>query len=409
MTSGLLGTTIARVRKFSGRLSGPVTLLLLGQLVTATSAFLVNLISARALPPDSRGLLALYVQLAYLLTTALLFGVERPYNAAIRTSFSHALHDLNVLTRGRRLLFATVAAAFIVSTLLGEWTFLLPALLITVYAAGNIWIRFFRVAYISSSKRRPYLTSVVLVQLLLLAASLALAFVGVDSVSIWFGAYASTTVVVLIYGRVLVHRTDEKKSISADLEQVRRQGWRALPASFGNTALLKSDRLLLPALASPAELGVYVVVATVLELAVWPLQQWADATMHRWRSTDRMGRRRIMFRAVMFSTVATAACATLAVVAVTTFLPDSYLPSLSLIPALAVGSLLYGVTRVQQGLLLANGHAGRVSAVETAGMAVSLMCYVILIPAIGAQGAAIGSAAGYGACSLGAWLASRGT
>jgi Na+-driven multidrug efflux pump len=49
---------------------------------------------------------------------------------------------------------------------------------------------------------------------------------------------------------------------------------------------------------------------------------------------------------------------------------------------------------------VAQGHAGRVSAVELTGMIASVAMYVLLIPGHGAMGAAIGSLIGYFVCLL---------
>src|SRR5699024_2518786 len=76
----------------------------------------------------------------------------------------------------------------------------------------------------------------------------------------------------------------------AEARGLRRRGWILLPSEFSNSAMLHSDRLLLPILSSSAELGLYVTVATVLEMATWPIQQWVDASLRGWSKAFRSRR-----------------------------------------------------------------------------------------------------------------------
>src|SRR5699024_2021530 len=81
-------------------------------------------------------------------------------------------------------------------------------------------------------------------------------------------------------------------------------------------------------------------------------------------------------------------------------LPDSYLPATVAIPALAVSAVVFGVTRVQQGLFIAADAPGTVSTIEVFGTAAALIAYVLLIPQFGMLGAAYGSIIGYSLCAV---------
>lgn len=399
---------LRKIKALSSRATGPVSLLLFGQTLTAVSAFLVNILSARALDPEARGLLALYVQLSYLITTALLLGTERPYVAVSRNRFAVALRELSHLTRFRVVGLLAILAISVSFWVGGLSSWAIAAFLIGVYAAGNVWIRLFRVSYIASSERRPYIRSILLVQGGLLLVSVTLAIAQVGSPYVWFTAYSVTTLSVLVYGRLVMSKVPIDPRREPTLRQIRTQGYKVLPASFGNTALLRSDRLLLPILASPAELGVYVVVATILELAVWPFQQWADTAMHKWRRSNSNGFvRGLLMRTAALSILITGIVSVVALVTLHWILPASYSGSAQLIPMLALGSILYSIARIQQGLLLARNKASMVSIVEVVGMSVSVCAYLLLIPRLGAQGAAIGSTLGYGACALVAGISER--
>jgi hypothetical protein len=62
--------------------------------------------------------------------------------------------------------------------------------------------------------------------------------------------------------------------------------------------------------------------------------------------------------------------------------------------------VIYAMTRVQQGLMIARSWVGGVSIAETLGMAISVAAYFSLIPFFGALGAAFGSVIGYSVCLL---------
>lgn len=385
----------ARARKLLSRAS---VVLLIGQLATAVSAFAMNLLSSNTLPPAERGFLAFFLQLSYIATVFSLLGVERPYSATRTTgSFGAAYRDLSRLTRTAWLgavVLLGLATWFAVG---GDWVFAGLSAGSALYMLANVSIRKIRVAYIVSLNPRPFLFTIGLTQGLLLFVGFGLFAANISSPLPWLMAYGATGVIA-----PLVAFINQRRDIgvhdslaSGKLASVRREGLRLLPASFGNTALLRSDRLLLPFLSTPAELGRYVAVATIMEVGTWPIQQWVDASLGKWRAQGRRPGRRLFILAMV------GACAiTLLLVALTYFviefwLPAEYRSSQQLLLPLAVANLLYAGTRIQQGLLIARGFPGTVSVAETSGLIVSLLFYVALIPGLGALGAALGSTFGY--------------
>jgi O-antigen/teichoic acid export membrane protein len=219
---------------------------------------------------------------------------------------------------------------------------------------------------------------------------------------IWFLAYAAVS-----FTSVVIAWLNRDGAVAGPLRSdptlqvIRSQGLKLLPASLGNTAMLRSDRLLLPLLASTSELGIYVVVATVMEMGTWPVQQWVDASLRKWNlAISRTPSQGFILMAKAGAVVAALSLAfgVLAYETVIRVLPVAYHQSLVLIVPLGIASVFYAMTRVQQGLLVAQGHAGRVSAVEATGMIASVAMYVLLIPGHGAMGAALGSLIGYFAC-----------
>ena len=80
-------------------------------------------------------------------------------------------------------------------------------------------------------------------------------------------------------------------------------------------------------------------------------------------------------------------------------LPESYAPAAAAIIPLAISAVIFGITRVQQGLLIAADSPGTVSVVEIIGTVASLIAYITLIPHYGMFGAAYGSIIGYAVCA----------
>jgi len=368
------------------------------QVLTAGVALSVSLLAAASMLPQARGELAFWLQIGYVLTTACLLGLERPFAAAGPRSASTAARDLVQLVRPGLLACAALAVCGIVAlaTNRTEAAFLL--LLGTAFVLGNLFVRLLRTRFITSATTRQYVLTTVTCQLILLSVAVLLYALHISDPKMWLAAYAATS---LPYCAIIFTSSfSGKVSAKSELKAIRRSGLKLFPASFGNTAMLRSDRLLLPVLASPAELGIYIVVASVMELASWPIQNWVDASLGKWRS--RVINRKAQIRILLWSFFIAALLAS--ILALTTagiilwFLPDQYSPALTLIAPLGIASVIYSVSRIQQGLLIARNQNGRVTVTETIGMAASVGFYVILIPLYGGIGAAIGSLIGYSAC-----------
>lgn len=387
-----------RIREFRRRT--PV-ILLAGQILTAFVAFVMNILSSNILAPSERGTLAFFLQVSYITTTFSLLGVERPYIAARPfTKFNVAIRELGDLTRIAWVGALVLMGAAAVLAIVDDPTSAGLTIVAAIYMLANVFIRRLRVAYIASGTLRPFIVSTVSTQVVLLLAGIALFLAGSTSEITWLLAYALSGIVAPVVTFMWSRKADEasaERSSTAELRAIRKEGLRLFPASFGNTALARSDRLLLPFLSSPAELGRYVAVATVMEMGTWPVQQWVDSSLGRWRvQADKLPVRRLVLYAISGAAGVTLAVAGLTFAAITFLLPPEYRAALQLLPALALGTILYAATRVQQGLLIARGRSGSVSIAETVGMAASLALYVVLIPAWGAMGAAVGSAVGYG-------------
>ena len=381
------------------RFTHPAYALLAGQVVTAGVAFAINFLSSSVMPPDQRGTLAFFIQLSYIATALGLLGVERPY-VAERTgvSFPTAVRELGRLTRsvwvGAALL---VVAAFVTGWVSGWFLALLLAMTAT-YVVSNAAVRRVRIAYVVSRDRRTFVTNTIAVQCGLLGLGVVLYLLDVSSPAAWLGAYALSSAAAMVTSARARRRSREEHVSTSRLARVRREGLRLIPASLGNTALLRSDRLMMPFLSSAAELGIYVTVATVMEVGAWPIQQWVDASLGRLRSRAAGSNRGLVIKLFLGAVSLTVVIGVLAYVAISLLLPEEYHRSLELIPVLGAGTVVYAMTRLQHGWLIAEGRPGLVSVAETVGLVASAVLYVGLIPPFGAMGAAIGS--GIGHCIL---------
>lgn len=376
--------------------------LLLMQVLVASTAFIVNILSATAMDPEGRGYLALLVQVTYVLTVAAMLGIERPYIAARRGNFDQVLSELSRLLRPAYIVVGLLAVSVGFLFLGGVDSLAIPGGLIVLFLLGNVCSRLIRTGYIASGRISPFVLISTSTQAVLLAAAVVLSITATNNPDAWFLAYGASGLIALFFTGLAVARNRKVPIRKAEERAIRRDGLRLLPASFGNTAMLRSDRLLLPLLASNSQLGIYVVVATTMELASWPIQNWVDASLNRWRIRE--GAARPGSQTVVYAAAATSLLAIMmglaSLLLIRLVLGPAYAGSEVLIVPLGLAAVVYAASRVQQGIMIADGHAKAVSMTEVIGMTVSVVGYLLLIPVLGAMGAAVASVIGYAACFL---------
>ncbi|RBP66969.1 O-antigen/teichoic acid export membrane protein [Brevibacterium sanguinis] len=383
--------------------------LVASQVLAAGGAVLVNLLAAVVLDPAARGDLAFALQLAYFLSVFAVMGLERPFIAA-RTGVFGAEYRIfaRLVVPGTLVVLPVAIVATAVSPFSTDWLWM-GAIAITGYVALNSLTRAVRVAYVSSRNWKRFTLNAIATQVVIIAGAGLLVLLDAGDPVLWMWVYVlSVLPAVVLLGLALRSGSLTAAPGRQETRELRRRGWVLLPSEFSNTAMLRSDRLLLPALSTSAELGLYVTVATVLEMATWPVQQWVDASLRGWstsaRSLPRMAAR-LIARCVLLLTVAATALGTAAYVMIVAVLPESYLPATAAILPLAVSAVVFGITRVQQGLLIAAGAPGPVSVIEIIGTVASVLAYVLLIPQHGMLGAAYGSIIGYSICAAAAAIA----
>ncbi|GAA4950874.1 lipopolysaccharide biosynthesis protein [Actinoplanes utahensis] len=415
-----------RVRAAGTRRGGPVALagkvlrepsvqLLASQVLTGGVAMAANILMVRSLSPTHRGEVALLLQVVYLATQLLLLGTER--------SFVAAYHDVAPApaVRAYARLLAVPCLIFLAGAVL--WQIAAPSrltpgpLIVTMLAwfalieAAGLATRSIAIAV---GRVKDFLLARVMEALLLLAMLIGLYVTGAAHPEVWFLAYliagAAPTVVYLV---IWLRLPPAEGSVPLDPAQnrlVRREGLSLFPAALSNMAMLRVDRLVIPALASTAALGHYTSVATMTELLAWPVRAYADSRLGRWRATHRDGTLKaapIVTAVAVYALVVVPLAAGGLYLLIEPLFGHEYADAKVIVVPLVVAAGLYAVSRVSLGLLIAKGHGGLVSAAEITGFLVSFVAYVLLIPKMNILGAAYGSLAGYGTCLVFAMVATR--
>ncbi len=387
------------VRRLQAGGSARALWLFAAQVLASGTAFVVNILAARALSPAHRGDLALYLQLGYLVSLALLVGIETPFVAHVTAGFSDSVREFLHLRRAGTWLLPVALCAGLAWSFGGQFDPLV-AVAVVVFALTNVYVRAIRAAYVASGSIRAFASGTIGVQVVILGLTITLGLGRVGSTMAWFGAYlvANLVAVGICVAAVLRARARDRLLAAAETRLVRSQGWRLLPASFTESALVRSDRLMLPLLSSSAQLGYYIVVSAALEVAVWPTAQWVDTKLNEWtRDAERMTIRFVVRQTITVTVFLCAIAAALSVfvwAVIEFFLPPAYDASTRLILPLAVSVVLFGVTRLHQALLVAQSAGGRVSIIDMVGLVLSLALFAVLIPIWGALGAALGAACG---------------
>lgn len=373
--------------------------LILVQLFTAGVAFLVNLLSSTSLIPADRGYLALFLQIGYLITTMALLGVERPYVATTSTvGFSAALSQLHRLVIPGMV--ASVFLLLIAGIICIFYNFQLGITLLigAAFVITNICLRLVRSATISSRIWRGYILTAFSSQVILLIIAVVFTLYGIELLIWWIAAYTVAGLVPTVFAGVALRgQTLADYATTFEFKRVRREGIRLLPATLGSMSMQRADRLLLPFLASPAALGIYVVAATAVAISVWPVQQWSDSQLKKWANSAEQRWSRVLLTIVIAATITLVLALFLAGVVwlvIEYLLSPDYEPAKKLLVPLIVAYVLYAVSRVQQGMMIAAGRSKNVTFSEVAGMGTSVIACFVLIPWLGAIGAAYSIALG---------------
>lgn len=370
----------------SRAVTGRVLTIAGSSIVAAGVAFIVNIISARALGPEYRGHVATVLQLAYLVAPLVGFGADR---ALLRRS-EPGQKDRYVLPSISAILLMGAIAGIVILPIYGPWAMLaIPTALITVAFS------FYRSVAIESGSIRSYIIAFLFYQASILAGSLILLVFRIEEWQWWTVVYILPGAIAAIFAfrRVLRQSSLRRAGIAASLKKNLQLLW----ASISRLITTRLNRVILPVIAGANSLGLFIVVATATEPLYWLAQSLAD---HQTSSASGKNYTRgalvkvLVKGSLLFIPIAVVGGVLLYLLLVPLF-GKEYEPALNLVLPLTIASVVLALNRQISGLLLASSKPDSVGSVEGAAAVSAIVVYPIAIFFWGTQGAAWGSIAIY--------------
>jgi len=394
-----------------GQLREPFVQLFASQLLTGVVALVANILMVRALAPAHRGEVALMLQVVYLATQFVLVGTERSFVA----NYHEAPPGAAVRAYARLLIIPTAVVLVIAAgyEIIAPHHFnpgLLVFSLVAAYTLVEVAGLATRSIAIAAGRVGDFLVCRVVEALLLLGLLVVLYLRDTTTPALWIVAYLVAGFLPTAFSVVVWLRRPgpPRAGLPDHNRQVRKEGIALFPAAISNMAMLRSDRLALPALASTSALGLYTSVATMTELLAWPVRAYADAKLGKWRKAHNDGElptRPILLAVTVYCLVVAPIAAGGLYLLIVPVFGQAYAPAKAVVVPLVAAAGLYAISRVTLGLLIAKNRGTLVSAAEITGFGVSFAAYLTLIPPFGILGAAYGSLIGYGTCLLFALVA----
>lgn len=384
--------------------SSVVAWLILAQLSTVAGAFLINILSARALGPTSRGEIALILQLSYLAGALIPLGRDRailqadlPQNdrAAVRsTLIKLAMGPLGVL--GLCLALFSVWQF----SLIASWIMILGFGLLLL---GNLMSRFFRSEAIRNREVATFSTATVLGQVGLICSGGCLLYVGESRVRYWLLAYGASLAIPFAFNLLARRGVRGAGPPTIPTAGIRALGLRLMPPSVVEMAMTKSDRLLLPILGSYTALGYYVIAASLVDFSILPFRQYIDSKIPVWSAQYR--ERKLAVRTILFPiTIAAMLLASLiagfSYLAIPVLFGESYAPARTFLPWLGLASFFHIISISVSGLATALARTSILLRMQIVGILCAAPMHALLIPFFGGTGAAASQAGGFATSAI---------
>lgn len=356
-------------------------------MVAAGVAFLVNIISARALGPEYRGHVATVLQVAYLAAPLVGLGAER---ALLR-------HREGVSDRGHVLpsvvsmLLGAGLIAFIVWPIYGPWVMLAAPV-----ALVSVTFGYYRADALNSRAIRGYLISFLAYQASILLGSLALLLLEVTVWQWWVAVYIVPGIFLAAYGLYRVRRRTVLPV--ANIVVAVKRNAALLTAGLSKLIATRLNRVILPVIAGADSLGLFIVVATATEPLYWLAQSMADHRTTTGAGSRLAGRGavvRVLLRdALIFAPLGAVGGVALYLLLVPLF-GQAYAPALELVLPLTLAAIVLASFRQAAGLVLSSIRPDRVGTTETIAAVAAVVIYPVTIYFWGAAGAAWGTIAVY--------------
>lgn len=387
------------VRTASSRRSLLLQELLIGQMATVAGAFVINLLSARAMGPENRGEIALVLQLSYVAGALVVLGRDRAVLQADlgEGGATEARGVMRALVRAPLGLILAVGIAF------GVWRALLDGSVVMTLGfllllLGNLASRFFRSSAIVEGHGRTFMTATIFGQIGLVIAGGSLLVTEISSVAPWllvYGACLSLPFLVLVLRR---GPRGDRVVPAEQVRPVRAIGLGFLPSELMDMAMTKADKLLLPLLSSYAVMGYYTVAVSLVDFALMPFSQYVDSRIPRWAALHRaraLRFREILPRPLALATAVVGVVAVGSYVAIPLLFGTEYLPARKVVPVLALATFCHIVSIFAAAVATAIGSPNVLIRMHLSGIGVIIPLLVVLIPEYGAAGAAVAQAAGF--------------
>ncbi|GAA0999464.1 hypothetical protein GCM10009555_100510 [Acrocarpospora macrocephala] len=219
---------------------------------------------------------------------------------------------------------------------------------------------------------------------------------------------ASVTAVIVCWALstaspfMLFAATLKLRSLRGRMRLARRQlalAGRYHPGRLAFYLLLTVDVLLLNALASAREAGLYTVAVAVLSLAAAPAEAVRQLSLARQADADGDGAREATTRALRLNlltgTAVVAVLAATAPILIPLVYGSAYAPSVAPMLALAPGAIMLALLKPVEQFLVRLSRPMTMTAIAIIALGVNLVLNGVLIPQWGAVGAALASTAAY--------------
>lgn len=356
--------------------------------LAAVAAFVVSILSARVLGPTGRGEVATVLQFAYIVAPFVGFGADR---LLLRRDD----HNYGYIPSGIAMTIVALVACLIAGVVYGPWTAMAG-----IVALVTVSFSMVRAMAISRGRISFFVAVFGGFQGSVLLISTALYFLGVEDWRWWAGAYIFPALPLAAWSlaKSRVH-TDAKVG---GIAETARANAPFIASGLGPLATTRLGRVLLPALASPASLGLFVVVATATEPLYWVAQSVADQ-----RTSEERGRELTASRILRHLAVVTLAYSVLGAVGgvilyflIEPIFGQEFEPAKELVLPLTIAAVILGCYRHLCGEILGSDNPRRIGGVELASAVIAVICYPIGILLGDALGLAWTSAVVYLAAAI---------
>lgn len=358
-------------------------------LIAAGVAFIVNILMARQLGPESRGHVAWVLQFAYVTAPIVALGVDRE---ALRGGRGKPNQSHVWVTCGLACMAAALAGSLSVAVCAAA-------------AAVGASVAIQRAVGMAAGSLKQFFTIQLLIQSWTLLATLGLYVFSQDDNRLWLLVYAAPAPALMLYS-LRPGITKFNLGVRLRRSSVSRTSFQYMLGGMGSLLAGRVERLLLPAVASAGQLGLYVSVATASELITWGARGLGESRV--------VGLRHAETSRAEVTTLAIRNAFIFALLAIPLFfairfaliplLGPAFSQASILVAPLCVSSVLWATYLQISSAWLACGTARQSITLDLAAAVMTALFVLLLAPHHGALGAAYACLLSYACMILAALL-----